>query len=79
MTALLLALALLLLAGVTAIALRTRFDTAQRIGQAGAVLGSLVGLGAAIAVLCGTKPAALVLSWPMPGGGLHIEIDTLSA
>jgi len=78
-TVLLTALALLLVAGVAASALRARSDVAQRIGQAGAVLGSLVGMGAAISVLCGTKPAALVLSWPMPGGGLHIEIDALSA
>jgi hydrogenase-4 component B len=78
-TALLIALTLLLLAGVAAIALRARSDIAQRIGQAGAVLGSLVGVGAAIAVLYGAKPAALVLRWPMPGGGLNIEIDTLSA
>ena len=79
MTAFLVALALLLLAGVAATALRAWSDIAQRIGQAGAVIGSLVGLSAASAVLCGAKPAALVLSWPMPGGGLHIGIDTLSA
>ena len=78
-TALLIALALLLLAGVAAIALRERADIAQRIGQAGAVLGSLVGLGAAIAVLCGAKLTALVLNWPMPGGGIHLEVDRLSA
>ena len=78
-TALLIALALLLLAGVAAIALRARADIAQRIGQAGAVLGSLVGLGAAIAVLCGAKLTALVLNWPMPGGGIHLEVDRLSA
>ncbi len=79
MTALLVSFALLLLAGIAAIALRTRSDIAQRIGQAGAVLGSLVGLGAALAVLCGAAPAALALSWPMPGGGVHLEIDALSA
>jgi hydrogenase-4 component B len=76
---LLIAFALLLLAGVAAIALRAQADIAQRIGQAGAVLGSLVGLGAAIAVLCGAKPGALVLSWPMPGGGIHLVVDRLSA
>ena len=77
--ALLTAFALLLLSGVAAIALRARADIAQRIGQAGAVLGSLVGLGAAIAVLCGSRPAALISSWPMPGGGIHLAIDQLSA
>lgn len=79
MAALLIAFTLLLLAGVAAIALRAQGEIAQRIGQAGAVLGSLVGLGAAIAVLCGAKPAALVLSWPMPGGGIHLAMDRLSA
>ena len=79
MIALLIAFALLLLAGVAAIALRAWPDIAQCVGQAGAVLGSLVGLGVAIAVLCGAQPAALVLSWPMPGGGIHLAMDRLSA
>ena len=79
MVALLIGFALLLLAGVAAITLRAWANIAQRIGQAGAVLGSLVGLGVAIAVLCGAKPAALVLSWPMPGGGIHLAMDRLSA
>lgn len=79
MVALLIGFALLLLAGVAAITLRAWASIAQRIGQAGAVLGSLVGLGVAIAVLCGAKPAALVLSWPMPGGGIHLAMDRLSA
>ena len=50
MTALFIAIALLLLAGAAAIVLRTRAEMAQRIGQAGAVLGSLVGLFTALAV-----------------------------
>jgi formate hydrogenlyase subunit 3/multisubunit Na+/H+ antiporter MnhD subunit len=77
--ALLIAFALLLLSGVAAIALRMRAEAAQRLGQSGALLGSLVGLGAATAVLCGGEPAALALSWPMPGGGIHLAIDRLSA
>lgn len=79
MTALLIAFALLLLTGVAAFALCARAGIAQRTGQAGAVVGSLVGLGAAIEVLFGGEPAALVLSWPMPGGGIHLGIDRLSA
>lgn len=79
MATLLIALALLLLGGVAAISLRTRAVVAQRLGQAGAVLGSLVGLAAATAVLCGSGPAGLAASWSMPGGAIHLAIDHLSA
>lgn len=79
MTALLIAVGLLLLSGAMAATLRERGDTAQRIGQAGAVLGSLVGLTAGIVALWGSTPAQLALNWPMPGGGIHLGIDRLSA
>lgn len=79
MSALLISFAVLLLGGIGAIALPARAGIAQRVGQAGAVLGSLCGLAAAVAVLCGVKPAGIVASWPMPGGSLHLEIDLLSA
>lgn len=79
MAALLIAFALLLLSGIAASALRTRTRIAQHIGQAGAVVGSLAGLSAAVPVLCGAKSAALVSSWLMPGGGIHLAIDQLSA
>jgi len=77
--ALLIAFALLLLSGIAAITLRAQAGMAQRIGQAGAVLGSLAGLAAAIAVLNGVRPEALILNWPMPGGEIHVAIDRLSA
>lgn len=79
MTALLIALAFLLLGGIVAIALRARADIAQRAGQTGVMLGSLIGLAAAIAPLCGAHPEALVLNWPMPGAGIHLAVDRLSA
>ncbi|HEU0215990.1 MAG TPA: proton-conducting transporter membrane subunit [Stellaceae bacterium] len=79
MVTLLIAFALLLLGGLGAVALQARADIAQRLGQGGAVLGSLFGLAAAIAVLGGAMPAVLSLSWPMPGGGIHLAIDPLSA
>jgi hypothetical protein len=72
---LLIAFALFLLGGLAAVALQSRADSAQRLGQGGAVLGSLAGLGAAIAVLSGARPAALILRWPMLGGGIHLAID----
>lgn len=79
MTFLLVSLALLWLGGAVAAGLRSRPESGQLAGQAGAVAGSALGLFAAIGVLIGGKAETLSASWPMPGGGLHIEIDTLSA
>lgn len=79
MTALLLSLAVLLFGGITALACVTRATVAHFFGQAAAILGSLLGLAAAIGVLLTGNAAALSLGWPMPGGGLHVEIDVLSA
>ncbi len=56
-----------------------RAAVAHVLGPATAILGSLLGLGAATSVLLTGNGEALSLSWPMPGGGLHIEIDVLSA
>jgi hydrogenase-4 component B len=78
-TALLLSLAILLCGGIAAMACATRARLAHFLGQSTAILGSLVGLGAAASVLLTGNADALSLSWPMPGGGLHVELDVLSA
>jgi hydrogenase-4 component B len=76
---LLIALAVLVLSGAAAIVLGSRAGMAQAFGQVGAVLGSLLGLVAAAGVLLSGKIEAVALSWSMPGGSFHIEIDVLSA
>jgi formate hydrogenlyase subunit 3/multisubunit Na+/H+ antiporter MnhD subunit len=43
------------------------------------VVGSLFGLAAAIAALRAGTPTEWNAAWPMPGGGLRLEIDPLSA
>jgi hydrogenase-4 component B len=78
-TLLLVALALLGLGGGLAFCLRLRPALAQHLGQAGAVAGSAAGLISAIAALTNGETQVLTASWPMPGGGLHLEIDELSA
>lgn len=57
----------------------TSAAAAHFFGQGAAILGSLLGLTAAIGVLLTGNADVLSLSWPMPGGGLHVEIDVLSA
>ena len=79
MTLFLVALAVLGLGGGLASGLRAQPTLAQYFGQTGAVAGSGLGLIAAAAALYSGQTATLALSWPMPGGGLHLEIDPLSA
>ncbi len=52
---------------------------AQRLGQAGAVMGCLLGLAVAILGLLQTVPAEMVLPWNMPGGTMRLGMDALSA
>jgi formate hydrogenlyase subunit 3/multisubunit Na+/H+ antiporter MnhD subunit len=78
-TLLLIGIAFLGLGGGLASTLRSRTALAHGFGQTGAVVGSALGLAAALRTLAGGDPEALVASWPMPGGGFHLEIDTLSA
>jgi hydrogenase-4 component B len=78
-TALLISFAVLLFSGVAAMTCAARTALAHFLGQTGATLGSLLGLVAATEVLLTGNSAALLLNWPMPGGGLHVEIDVLSA
>ena len=79
MTALLLSLAVLLFGGIAAVVCVTRAAVAHFFGQTSALLGSLLGLATAIGALLTGNADALSLSWPMPGGGLRVEIDGLSA
>ena len=48
-------------------------------GQAGALGGSLVGLAGAFRVLVAGRAESIAAAWPMPGGGVHVAIDALSA
>jgi len=73
------AILLLLLGGVAAVALRSRTGLCQTAGQSGAIAGSILGLVAAIRILAAGRPEALTATWLMPGGGIHFQIDALSA
>ncbi|MGE5270188.1 MAG: proton-conducting transporter membrane subunit, partial [Thiohalocapsa sp.] len=78
MAELLIALGLLLTGALAAVALRSP-GWRQVAGQAGAVGGSLVGLEAAVRMLVAGGAESITATWPMPGGGLHLVIDALSA
>jgi hydrogenase-4 component B len=71
--------ALLFLGGLSAVVFRRRVGMAQFFGQIGAILGSALGLVAAIRVLVAGEIQQISAVWPMPGGGIHLEIDALSA
>ncbi len=73
------AILLLVLGGMLAIVLHARAGLAQLAGQIGAVSGSICGLVAALRVLVTGSAVSLSGIWHMPGGGLHFEIDVLSA
>ncbi len=73
------ALVLLFFGGTLAVIFHARSGVAQVAGQIGAMAGSALGLIAAASVLITGEPQGISGIWPMPGGGLHIEIDTLSA
>src|SRR5215469_14325218 len=79
MTELLVSLVLLLTGGLAAVGFRARSKLCHKTGQAGAVTGSVFGLAGAVRILVTARPESLATPWPMPGGGLHIEIDALSA
>src|SRR5437763_15981632 len=73
------AIMFLLLSGMAAVVFRSRPALCQTAGQSGAIVGSLLGLFAAVRVLLAGKPETMSAPWLMPGGGLHFEIDALSA
>jgi hydrogenase-4 component B len=73
------AILLLALSGTLAIVLHARGGLGQLAGQIGAVSGSICGLVAALRVLVTGNAVSLSGIWHMPGGGLHFEIDVLSA
>ena len=73
------AIALLLMGGTVAVAFRSRAGLCQTAGQSGAIVGSLLGLVAAVRILVTGHSEAMIATWPMPGGSLHFEIDALSA
>src|SRR5229473_2139226 len=73
------AIGLLLLGGLAAVLLGARSPMAQAAGQIGAISGAALGLLVAIRVLVTGQVEGMSGAWPMPGGGLHLEIDPLSA
>jgi hydrogenase-4 component B len=79
MTLLGLAIAVFLVGGVGACLATPRPRRASAIGAGGAVLGSGLGLVPAARVLAGRDLPAVHLPWAVPGGGLSLAIDPLSA
>src|SRR6266567_6324050 len=73
------AIGLLVLGGLAAAILGARSPVAQAAGQVGAIVGSALGLLVSVRVLVTGDVAGMSGAWPMPGGGLHFEIDPLSA
>src|SRR5712691_3571684 len=73
------AIPLLVFGGLAAVILSARSSVAQVVGQVGAISGSALGLLVAIRVLVTGEVEGMLGAWPMPGGGLHLEIDALSA
>ena len=72
------AILLLLVSGLLA-AVSSRSDVGHRVGQLGAIVGSVFGLVPAIRVLAGGRSESVSGIWHMPGGTLHFQIDALSA
>src|SRR5712691_11979730 len=73
------AILLLVLGGLAAVLLSARSPVAQAAGQIGAISGATLGLLVSIRVLVAGRVEGMSVAWPMPGGGLHVEIDSLSA
>ena len=72
------AILLLLVSGLMA-AVSSRSDIGHRVGQLGAILGSVLGLVPAIRVLTGGRSEGVSAIWHMPGGTIHFQIDAVSA
>src|SRR5260370_42694593 len=73
------AILLLVLGGFAAVLVSARSPIAHAAGQIGAISGATLGLLVSIRVLVTGQVEGMSVAWPMPGGGLHVEIDPLSA
>jgi formate hydrogenlyase subunit 3/multisubunit Na+/H+ antiporter MnhD subunit len=73
------ALAILLSGAVAALVAARHPGVALRLGSAGAVLGSAVGLAAVGPFLLGGPAAELVLGWSEPVGAFRLRLDPLAA
>ena len=51
----------------------------RRLATGASVLGALLGLAGAGATLATGRVEELVRAWPIPGAGLHVALDPLSA
>lgn len=78
MTLYLAAIAVLVIAGLAALAASPRPSLALSIGSAGAALGSALGLAASLACLR-AAPVVADLPWAVPNGALALGLDPLSA
>ena len=79
MTLFALALASFAAGGIGALIASSRPRLASGLGAGSAVIGSLLGLVPAVAVLAGAELAPVDLPWSVPGGSLSLAIDPLSA
>ena len=79
MTPILSAIAIYLLSGFTALLFSRRGEIASRVGAAGAVAGSAIGLFSALPALLGRGIADFMLPWPTLDGSFVIGLDALSA
>jgi hydrogenase-4 component B len=73
------AIVLLVSGGFAAVIFGARSHVAHAAGQIGAIAGAALGLLVSIRVLVTGEVERMSGAWPMPGGGLHLEIDALSA
>jgi formate hydrogenlyase subunit 3/multisubunit Na+/H+ antiporter MnhD subunit len=79
MTNFLTALCMLMAGGMLAMMTARWAKVCTVFGVGGAVLGGVVGVAGAVRTLMGEYAEVLKLSWDVPYGSLHLEIDVLSA
>jgi hydrogenase-4 component B len=79
MSLLLIGLAIVILGGCAALAARRHADTASLIGAGGALAGCGVAFAGALRALLAGRAESLRLPWAAPLGGLHFQLDALSA
>jgi formate hydrogenlyase subunit 3/multisubunit Na+/H+ antiporter MnhD subunit len=79
MSLLLIGIAIVILGGCAAMAAGRRADTASLIGAGGALAGCGVAFAGALRALLAGGAESLRLPWAAPLGGLHLQLDALSA
>ncbi|HJT30951.1 MAG TPA: proton-conducting transporter membrane subunit [Pirellulales bacterium] len=79
MDVVLVAILILVLSGITALALARRPRAATAFGAGGAVLGCAVGSVPTLRVLLGASPESLRAAWDAAHGAFWVEVDPLSS